>query len=723
MTKKTVRRPLTRFPEVTDLAAASADAANNATAPSKSARRPAGAKPIRHLGENQAPSLAAEHYLDRYGPPPPDFWYSGDALVGYTTPSAQQPSILTLKPVAVSALLVDMETGEMVVQITFLDLTNTERTIDVPLAQLSSRSADASTNLAARGVPVMDAQLLRLLMLQAARPDLPRVAMLRRLGFSFGFDRNDPERLAFAEPGRVIAPQQHAHDEPTTPNAQVDDQPTSDVVAEASQASEPALCVDPTLTVYSDAPIARLQAYGQHGTLQEWIDIVRKAQGNEFFVFALCVAFGSIVNPLHRGEGTILHCYGASSSGKTTGLQLCGSVFGLAGDPIRSCAPTVVGGWSMTTNGMEVVARALSGLCQVLDELGALLGTLDIYSAAGGMSKTRMSRDLSAAPTFSWTLYAFSSGEKSVEQHVRDTQRRAMKAGEKVRAVDIPTGPLLDDCEHDIDERRRRADEIKAGLELVGGSAAPAFAQRLMNSHPTASSLCEMVRNQVDEAQTLLVEELEKGRRPLAPHERRTVRHFAGVLAGGWLAAETGVLPFSEEEVGNAVLAAATAWLEQDHPVDELTSVCRALRHYVLRHRGQMRDTEQDKDDPHLSYGLLHKGLLLLTHQQFEDACGTLNPHHAKQALRDAGILKHEAGKLTLRVNIQELGLKQAQFVALHYGRLFDEGEPPMATPVSPQPDEASVENDALTDEVAARHQLPANDDAVSEDGISEEAA
>lgn len=618
-------------------------------------------KPIRHHDTSEPVSTAVAEFLSKYGGTPRDYWYEGEKLIGYATTSAAQPSIICLKPISVVALLVDAATGLTVARVKFLDLSDSERHVEVPLSTLASRVSEASAGLAERGVPLMDVNALRYLMLQAALPDVPRVAMLRHLGFSFEFDPANPERIVYAEAGRVLMP-----------DASFDSQ-RLDAADEGAWGE--ALCVDHSLALHTDTPDAQMEAYGQTGTLEDWKKVVAQAEGNDLFVFALCVAFGGLINPLHGGEGAIKHCYGESSTGKTTALQLCGSVFGLAADPIRSSVPTVVGGWNMTGNGMELIASSLSGICLTLDELGSLLSVLDIYNAVNGMSKTRMSRDLGFTRTRRWTLFAFSTGEKSIEQHVRDTVRRAMKTGEKVRGIDIPSGPMLETCPHSDEVRRQRADSIKAGLEQCGGSAAPVFAQRLMNLHPTATALRALIRELVDDADKGLVEQLEKDGYVLNAPQRRIVHHFAGILVGGWLAVDTQVLPLCVEDVEGAVFAATRSWLEQENAPDEATLAIRDIRDYVLRHRGEIRDVEHDSSDPRQCFGLLHKGLLLLTHRQFEQACGAQNSHYAKQALRDAGILKHEPGKLTYRVNIQELGFIQTQFVALHYGRLFSEGE------------------------------------------------
>jgi putative DNA primase/helicase len=173
------------------------------------------------------------------------------------------------------------------------------------------------------------------------------------------------------------------------------------------------------------------------GTLCEWQDaIARYAIGNSRLAFALSAAFGAaLVNPCDAESGG-LHFRGASSMGKTTALEVAGSVWG-GGEP---------GGywrsWRATSNGLEGVALGHCDTLLCLDEI-AQITARDAgevaYMLANGSGKSRSARDGSGRRAARWRLLFLSSGEIGLAEKLSEDGRgRQLSAGQQVRIVDIP---------------------------------------------------------------------------------------------------------------------------------------------------------------------------------------------------------------------------------------------------------------------------------------------
>ena len=135
----------------------------------------------------------------------------------------------------------------------------------------------------------------------------------------------------------------------------------------------------------SPAPLA--DPYRLGGSLHGWQDeVARYAPGNSRLILALSAAFaGPLLFPLAT-EGGGFHFRGGSSTGKTTLLQVAGSVWGGGGigGYIRS--------WRATSNGLEGVAALHCDTLLCLDEIGQInsreAGEVG-YMLANGQGKAR----------------------------------------------------------------------------------------------------------------------------------------------------------------------------------------------------------------------------------------------------------------------------------------------------------------------------------------------
>jgi uncharacterized protein (DUF927 family) len=148
-------------------------------------------------------------------------------------------------------------------------------------------------------------------------------------------------------------------------------------------------------------------AYNVRGTLEEWqTNIARFAEGNSRLALAISTAFAAAIAGPCGAESSGIHFRGRSSVGKTTALNVAGSVWG-GGDRgfIRS--------WRATANGLEATAATHSDAILCLDEISQLSGKEAgevAYMLGNGLGKSRASRDASLRKPASWRLLIPGSG-------------------------------------------------------------------------------------------------------------------------------------------------------------------------------------------------------------------------------------------------------------------------------------------------------------------------
>lgn len=123
------------------------------------------------------------------------------------------------------------------------------------------------------------------------------------------------------------------------------------------------------------------------GTLQSWHKrVAEPAANNSRCVLAISAAFAApLLGPL-QFDGAVLHLRGPSSIGKSTILDVAGSVWGGGGlNGFRQS-------WQATANGIEAMAEAHCDILLCLDEL-SLVGAEDAariaYQLASGTGRQR----------------------------------------------------------------------------------------------------------------------------------------------------------------------------------------------------------------------------------------------------------------------------------------------------------------------------------------------
>jgi putative DNA primase/helicase len=300
-------------------------------------------------------------------------------------------------------------------------------------------------------------------------------------------------------------------------------------------------------------------------TLEDWQNHVAKpSEGNSRIAVAICAAFAApLLQPLGM-EGAGIHFRGESSVGKTTALQVAGSVWG---------GPCEQGGlnsykqtWQATANGVEGMAQAHCDLPLCLDELGLIKGddaARIAYQFANGIGRARANKTGSPAPRLEWRVFLISTGELRLADKIAEgkTQQRVM-AGQEVRFIDLPAdaekgfgifdhAPEIEPGASKQDRGRALADQLNDASQSVFGTAGPAFVEAFIEDR----------EHSIEEVRSLVAEFVEKHAKGAAGQVQRVARTFGLIAAAGELAISCRVLPW---EQGTAVMAASScfaAWL------------------------------------------------------------------------------------------------------------------------------------------------------------------
>jgi putative DNA primase/helicase len=176
-------------------------------------------------------------------------------------------------------------------------------------------------------------------------------------------------------------------------------------------------------------------AFYEAGTLGEWREnVAAPCVGNSRLIFAVSMAFAPSLLEMLGEESGGVNLVGHSSVGKTTALNVAGSVWGGGRFGFKRS-------WRATINGLESVAAAHSDGFLGLDELGQAdprAVAEAAYLFANGQGKARARRDGSGRPPASWRLLFLSTGEVSLATKITEAAFGRTMAGQAVRVLDIP---------------------------------------------------------------------------------------------------------------------------------------------------------------------------------------------------------------------------------------------------------------------------------------------
>jgi hypothetical protein len=277
---------------------------------------------------------------------------------------------------------------------------------------------------------------------------------------------------------------------------------------------------------------------GRSGTIEGWQTAVRAAVTAEncpHWTLGSAAAFAGTITQLTGLDTCGLNESGDTTLGKTTSQQIAVSAWS---SPKQSDGG-LLKSMRATENAMEAVARDSNGAILALDEMAHADGKViarTIYLLAGDVGKARMRPDSSLRRLHTWSTFVLLSGEKSLEQKIRDDGGQ-WTGGMAVRFPDVDVTGI----------NSRVAPETIDALKQIFmnyGHAGPAFVRALV-----ANSLHrepDLLRGRIwTMAHTLA------GSDAASPNVRAALP-FAILAIAGSLAKEFGILP-SEADVAGAI--------------------------------------------------------------------------------------------------------------------------------------------------------------------------
>jgi hypothetical protein len=460
-----------------------------------------------------------------------------------------------------------------------------------------------------------------------------------------------------------------------------------------------------------DAGSLRSVKIRKRGSLEGWQEnVLPLVKGNRLHVTMLSAAFASpLLRFVPSANSFALHIQGRSSTGKSTALDVYGSVWG--GD---KSTLGFAQSWRTTTNGLEGLCALHSGVGLTLDELRLAIDekgdvTTKAYMVGSGAGKGAMNRDRQLRETQSWQLVVGSTGEASLGDMARIHDKDARDPeGARARLLDIPldssamfgafdtvhdraNGINLSDPSQRIEAGGAFAKDLKTATRRDYGHAGPKFITKLLEFARSQGekeaadgdgNLPEGIsRNQIEEHGIRAVEEIirkavdsfvERLELPpdVSPLVRRVAEQFGIVYCGGALAVKFGVLPgFTRDDIDAAVAYSFRQWLSRQSDARGSQSAVPALkmRDWLQKNEGRFVDLGSMSNplglelrDEKVRLTLRHAGYkrdgwyAIIPAIFKEEICGNSTDAQKElvRFLRKGGYLKSKKGRDQYRVSL-----------------------------------------------------------------------
>lgn len=348
------------------------------------------------------------------------------------------------------------------------------------------------------------------------------------------------------------------------------------------------------------------------GSLDEWKEKVLKHATGDMQKLAVWIGLSSCLLPLLNEQGIIYHFYGQSSVGKTALLQLAASVNGNGGEPGNS--DSLIESWNTTPNALEMTLEQRNHITAPIDELGVYKGPKigdAIYALANGKGKQRMSSEtLKNVEPASWLLNIISSGEISMQERLRDGGE-TVKGGLLHRSIDLLVTPEHVQSYEDesSEDCGRRIDMIKVNSAQFYGTAGRTFIEGLVNLTDDESETRNYVKAVHQYVSDTLVYRCELRGDQLNTVQKRLLKRFAVPGTAAFLAYDSGILEWGEDEILATLMTAFDVWMAGVQPeIDPMQEALLNLQNILNTEHQNFSNLSRN---PHLSRHVSVDGILL----------------------------------------------------------------------------------------------------------------
>ena len=289
------------------------------------------------------------------------------------------------------------------------------------------------------------------------------------------------------------------------------------------------------------------------GTADDWrANVGRFCSGNSRLILAASCAFAGPVLALVGAESGGVHFVGATSTGKSTALQVGGSVVGGGG------RNGFVQSWRATANGLEAIAELHNDLTLFLDELAqtdAREAADTAYLLGNGIGKSRMSRNISARKKLTWRLLFVSAGEITLADHAQSAGKRA-RGGAEVRLLNIEAdagaGLGLFEKLHGVESADAFARQLKDAAQRFYGAPLRAYLDSLTGRRASVESWIR------DFQADFVSRHVPVG---ASGEVFRAAQRFALIAAAGTLATDGGITGWVAGEATDSAARCLESWI------------------------------------------------------------------------------------------------------------------------------------------------------------------
>ena len=394
--------------------------------------------------------------------------------------------------------------------------------------------------------------------------------------------------------------------------------------------------------------------YQSNGTLEQWQNNISiPIATHSKLVVALSSAFaGQLLAPLEQQNGAGVHFKGQSSKGKTTALYVGCSVWGKPSKYHKT--------WKSTGNALEHTAYMHNDGFLALDEIGEVtnpkeLGNI-VYMLANGKGKGRMTKQITAKPSYEWKVIFLSTGEKSLKEIMQESGQKT-KLGQEIRLIDID----ISNCEHglfdQVDFAESAAKQSRLLVERSNQSYGVAGMAWLEYLTSDKESTINQAKKLLEQYNLELVAGHSQG------HIVRVANAFALIAAAGELATQAGITGWQTGTAFNAVKTVFNDWVNSFEYVGDYEN-----REYILHVKAFFEANESSRfesitpDPDHIEkiinrvgYWKIENGekLFLVLPEQFKnEVCKSLDSRKVAKALLIQELLEHDTGKNTKTVRL-----------------------------------------------------------------------
>jgi putative DNA primase/helicase len=218
--------------------------------------------------------------------------------------------------------------------------------------------------------------------------------------------------------------------------------------------------------------------------------------------------------------------------------------------------------WDSTKANRQELAAEHCDRLLVFDETGHLVGDLKnaaatvqeaAFTITAGVGRLRSAVWTRDHKTCTWRTIGVSSGEKPIAQIVDEANRQRLQ-GDQVRLLDIPACSdkarygVFDSLPQGVTSSKRLATQIERACRRHFGHPARKFVTQKVAAHGLTKRCREWMRTFYLQARV-----------PENPWERRFAERFALTYAAGQLAIEWKIVPWSQQELVDAVVTTYAA--------------------------------------------------------------------------------------------------------------------------------------------------------------------